>query len=189
MSWLTVAGLLASAGSVLFLVTPVFTSRGVYQLPPEERVAHARDHPGLMGLQNTLLAIAAFLAAAGFVAWSVHSRDQGSPWLHMLGAAAFLAGAVAMGFFSRQFHRDPASYHLADRISLAGRIYFALTIGATGVYGVLFLQAAVPNWLGYVSLVVAAAMAVGLWRIGGKDLPPQPFYLVTLTAGIVFLLL
>ena len=139
-----------------------------------------------MRLQNNLLPAAGFLTSGGYLVWSVRAHEQGPLWVHWLGGAMLLGGAVAMAFFYRQFHRDPASYHLSDRIALPGAIYFILTIGAMAVYGVLFLLEPVPDWLGYASLVVATAMAVGLWRIGGKGLPPQPFYLVTLTAGIVF---
>lgn len=187
MSLVAYGGMATIVGPLLFLITPFITSRGIYQLEPHERVQFVHTYRGRFALQTMLVSLGCVLPSIGFVLWSLEFGNEGPLVLHFLAGASFLLGAILLCVFFYQEYDDPASYYLADKISWPGYAYFWLTVAAFVLYGILFLQTRVADWLGYLSMLVAAGMAVGIWRIGGKDLPPQPFYLVTLIAGILFL--
>ena len=187
MSLLLPAGIIATVGSTLFLLTPMFTSSGLYQMTAEKRMEFVEANPGPIRLQNTLLSLGGFLPAVGYLLWTFAFREQGTLWLHVLGAASLLVGAVFLAVYFYQLYRDPGSYYLARKVSWSGKAYFTLTELAFVLYGILFLQTDFPDWLGFLSIAAAVGMLVWFLVVGLTDLPPQPFFLVTLVAGIVFL--
>lgn len=180
------SGITVIAGSVLFLAVPFLTS-SLYQLTPEEQVAYVETHRSLVVIQNTLLALGGILVAAGYVLWSLHVRNQVISWLNWLAVVAFGLAAVALGGFFFQTTQDPASYYLAENISWVGTAYFVAASVGFVAYGLLFVSAGTGTWLGYLSVATGVGMFIALLAIGGKDLPPQPFFLVALIAGVVFL--
>ena len=187
MSLLLPAGILAIVGSILFLLTPMFTSRGLYEMTAEKRMEYVEANPGPIRLQNILLSLGGFLPAVGYLLWTLTFREQGALWMHVLGAASLLVGAVLLAVYFYQLYRDPKTYYQAKKVTWPGKAYFVLIELAFILYGVLFIQTDFPNWLGFLSIAVAVGMLVWLLVVSWIDLPPQPLFLVTLIAGIVFL--
>ncbi len=181
------AGVSVVIGSVVFLVVP-FLTPGLYQLSPEERVSYVLANRSVVVTQNTLLAAAGIAVAVGFALWSLHAKDHVNGVLNWSAAIVLVLSAIALAVFFFQTTKDPESYYLAEAISPVGTSYFVLASLAFALYGLLFIQAGTGNWLGYLSIVAGVLMLIALLAIGGKDLPPQPFFLVSLTAGIVFLI-
>lgn len=186
MDILKLSGVAAIVGSLLFLIVP-FLTPGLYQLSPEQRVQFLEANRSTVLFQNISLIIAGFLVAGAFVAWSTQLGDEAPGFLWKSGSALMVLAAIFLGLFFWQTTRDPASYHLADSMSLPGNLYFIAAIGAFAIYSFLFIWSSIPNWLGYLTGLVTALMLLGFLFIGGKDLPPQPFFLVSLIAGMVFL--
>ena len=179
------SGITVIAGSVLLLVVPLFAS-SLYQLTPEEQVAYVETHRSLVVIQNTLLALGGILVAAGYVLWSLHVRNQVASWPNWLAVVAFGLAAVALSGFFFQTTQDPASYYLAESISWVGNAYFVAASVGFVAYGLLFLSTGTGTWLGYLSVATGVGMFIALIVIGGKDLPPQPFFLVSLITGVIF---
>ncbi len=188
MSALQTAGLLATVGSVIFLVAPMFASSGLYKRSPEERVSYVRDRAASVRVQNTWLSIAGLLVAVGFVLWSVDARGVVEDWLNYTAAGVIGLSAVFLAVFFYQTTIDPASYYTAERISWVGNTYFLLASAGFVLYGFAFMQALTPDWVGWFSIGVAVLMLIGFAIIGGKDLPPQPYFLISLVSGVVFLI-
>ncbi len=181
-----ISGVVAITGSLLFLIVP-FLTPGLYQLSPEERVRFLEANRSTVLLQNISLVVAGFLVAGAFVAWSSQLGDEVPDVLWKSGSVLMVLAAIFLALFFWQTTQDPSSYHLADTISLPGNLYFIAAIAAFGIYSVLFIRTSIPNWLGYLSGLVTALMLLGFLLVGGKDLPPQPFFLISLIAGVVFL--
>lgn len=179
------AGLSVAIGSVVFLVVP-FLTPALHRLSPEERVSYVLANRGVVVTQNTLLAAAGVAVAVGFALWSFDAKDEVNGVLNWSAAIVFALSAITLAVFFFQTTQDPESYYVAETISPVGSSYFVLTSLAFALYGILFIQAETGNWLGYLSIASGILMLVALLAIGGKDLPPQPFFLVSLTAGIVF---
>ena len=187
MNLLLPAGILAIVGSILFLLTPMFTSRGLYEMTAEKRLEFVEANPGPIRLQNILLSLGGLLPAIGYLLWTVAFREQGTLWMHVLGAASMLIGADFLAVYFYQLYRDPKTYYQAKKVTWPGKAYFVLIEPAFVLYGILFLQTEFPDWLGFLSIAAAVGMLVWFLVVGLIDLPPQPFFLVTLIAGIVFL--
>ncbi len=188
MGGLALAGGIVVAGSLLFLITPFVGSAGQYQRSPEERVAFVRARATRVLVRNGLTALGAVLVAVGYLWWSLESRDDATVWLNVLAAASLTGATIFIAVFFAQTTARPESYHLADRVTWVGDAALVLLVVAFVAYGALFVEGPVPDWLGWLSIVVGLGMAIAHVRIGGKDLPPQPYYLTTLVVGVVFVL-
>ena len=165
----------------------MFGSSGLYQLAVEERLSYVKERASSVARQNTILAVGGFLAAGGYVLWSVDQAGVVADSLNYSAAAVFALSAVFLAIFFYQTTINPESYYTADRISWVGNVYIVLASAGMVLYGLVFIAAMTPDWVGWVSIGVSVLMLIGLLVIGGKDLPPQPYFLVTLTTGIIFL--
>lgn len=111
-----------------------------------------------------------------------------SPWLIWLTVTAYILGAIVWAIFMFQRTVDPASLFTSYAFSPLTIALVGLSVIGLLLYGILFLQAGYPSWLGVGTIA-------GMALIGGAALlfpaqffasfPPQVFYLFTLVAGIV----
>ena len=187
MSVTQIAGLIVVVGSLLFLVTPFVGSASLYRLAPEDRMAWIEGHSRTVAIQNSLVAIGSVMVAVGYVTWSIETVSL-TGWINATAAITIALAAASTAAFFYQTTKSPESYHVADHISEVGYASFVLMSAAAVLYGVLFLQAATPDWVGLLSIVVGAFMGGALVIAGGKELLPQPYYVVTLVAGALFLI-
>lgn len=99
-------------------------------------------------------------------------------------ALCFLGGALIWFASSaaQAVDRDPgrAAPHPARR-----GVAVLLISAALALYGLVFINSATPNWIGYSLLLCAAAFLPGLSL---RILPPTAFYFEMLLAGSIFLL-
>jgi hypothetical protein len=135
-------------------------------------------------MSQAAFGLGALITAAGLLLLTLDIGDSASVILNYGAAAAMVIGAGLWAVVTYQRAVDPETMfadYLGSRPMWA---YFVLTEIALALYGIVFLQSDVANWLGYMSFVVAAVMAVGALTIP-EWLPPQIIYLLTLIAGIV----
>jgi len=185
------AGYLLIAGFVSVLVASFVGPPKLYQEPESEtRLALIADHPTRWAASNLFFALGGLVTAAGLALFSLQLRGSVSTWLIGLGATAYILGTIVWAIFMVQRTINPASLFTSYAFSPLTVALLGLTVIGLLLYGVIFLQAGYPGWLG-------VGMIAGMTLIGGpalffpaqffKSFPPQILYLFTLIAGIVML--
>jgi hypothetical protein len=185
------AGVLLILGFVFVLVASIVGPPRLYQEPNSEvRLEIIANFPTRWTVSNLFFALGALVTAAGLTLFALQLRESVSPWLIWLAVAAYILGAIVWVIFMFQRTVNPASLFTSYAFSPLTVALVGLSVTGLLLYGILFLQAGYPGWLGVGTIA-------GMALIGGAALlfpaqffasfPPQVFYLFTLVAGIVVL--
>lgn len=183
------AGVLLILGFVFVLVASIVGPPRLYQEPESEvRLEIIANYPTRWAASNLFFALGALVTAGGLALIALQLRGSVSPWLLGLGAAAYLLGAIVWAIFMFQRTVNPASLFTSYAFSPLTVALVWLSVTGLLLYGILFLQAGYPGWLGVGTIA-------GMALIGGAALlfpaqffasfPPQVFYVFTFVAGIV----
>jgi hypothetical protein len=184
-------GVLLILGFVFVLVASIVGPPRLYQEPNSEvRLEIIANFPTRWAVSNLFFALGALVTAAGLTLFALQLRGSVSPWLIWLAVATYILGAFVWVIFIFQRTVDPSSLFTSYAFSPLTVALVGLSVTGLLLYGILFLQAGYPGWLGVGTIA-------GMALIGGAALlfpaqffasfPPQVFYLFTLVAGIVVL--
>ncbi|HEX6306408.1 MAG TPA: hypothetical protein VFZ76_19565 [Anaerolineales bacterium] len=185
------AGFLLIAGFVSILIASMVGPPRLYQEPESEtRLQIIANHPTRWAAANLFFALGGLVTAGGLTFFSLGLRGSVNMWLVGLSAVAYILGAIIWAAFMYQRTVNPASLFTSYAFSPLTVALLGLIVIGLLLYGVVFLQAGYPGWLGI-------GMIAGMALIGGAALlfptrffeafPPQVLYLFTLIAGIVML--
>jgi hypothetical protein len=178
------AGILLITGILFLIIGGVVAPPGIYREQDlEVRLRIIDNHQSRWTTNNILGALGVLATAAGFLTLSIHLWDTQTRALVLAGAVMFVAAAVSMSIQSYLRASNPAVY-LAG-VSLLEYAWIGLTMAGVLTYGILFIQADYPAWLGYLSIGGAALLAIGTVLINFAV--GEVVYLVTLVTGIVLL--
>jgi hypothetical protein len=181
-------GFLLIAGFASILIASFVGPPRLFQEPASEtRLAIIAQHPTRWIASNVFYALAGIATAIGLALFSLHLRGSINAWINGLAAAAYILGTVVWVILMIIRTVNPAPYFSNYHFSPLTVALVLLTVIGLLLYGVVFLQASYPLWLG-------AALVAGMALIGGWALlfpsqfygsfPPQILYLFTLAAGI-----
>ena len=191
MATLDLSGYILIAGFALVVIASLVGPNEVYTAPDgDARLEIIAQNKGRWTATNLIWAVASLVTAAGMLLLTISLREEQSPWLLYSGAIVFIIGAVVWSFFLYQRNTDPAGYLYTTPPAPSSLVFVWATIIALALYGVAFLQGGFPNWLGYFILPSMALLVLGLVFFFDRfyaSFPPQLFYLLTLTIGIVAL--
>lgn len=179
------------AGFVFIIVASSIGPPRLYQEPDSKaRLEIIANHRTRWTASNLCFAFGGLVTAAGLALFSLQLRGSVSAWLIGPAVAAYTLGAIVWAIFMYQRTVDPSSLFTSYAFSPLTVALLALTVIGLLLYGVVFLQAGYPGWLGVGTIV-------GMVLIGGAALffptrffesfPPQVLYVFTLVAGIVML--
>lgn len=189
MSQQQLAGLLLVAGFVFVLLASFVGPPRLYQeRESETRLEIIANHPTRWATSNLFFALGGLVTAGGLALFALQLRGSVSSWLLGLAAAAYILGAIVWAIFMYQRTVDPASLFTSYAFSPLTVALVVLSVTGLLLYGIIFLKAGYPGWLGVGTIA-------GMALIGGAALlfpaqffasfPPQVFYLFTFVAGIV----
>lgn len=130
---------------------------------------------------NFVGALGVLSTATGFVILSLHLWGAQNKALLVLGTAAFVISGLAIALQSYLRVADPVA-QLAGEAVLDQIGFYTLLIGVF-IFGLIFLQAGYPAWLGYLSL--GAAVLLGLGAAFSNLALAEVAYILPLIAGIV----
>jgi hypothetical protein len=148
-----------------------------------ELIEQYRPRYNIAQLLNVL---GVLFTAAGFVVLALHLRTVANPWVPILGAAAFVGGTIlGLVFIYRQTTDTRNAY--SGAYSAFETLLYWLWLGGLLLFGVAFLQAGLPAWLGY--LTAGAALAYGIFFLvtGAGFMAPFLAVLLSLVIAIVLL--
>jgi hypothetical protein len=137
-------------------------------------------------MERALAVLSALLMIVGFCLLASTLQTTGSAWIPVLGAGAIVVGTiVGMHFVYCQTVDPRGGYSGAYRT--AENVAYWLWLAGTLLFGVTFLQADLPAWLGY--LAAGAAIVYGIVFLFTRVGFMTPFLvgLLSLVIGIVLL--
>jgi hypothetical protein len=191
MTAIKIAGLLLILGFLAVAFASSAGPPGLFQEPkPEKRLQLIADHQGRWITSNLLFSLAGILTAAGLLVFSLQLRAEVNGWLNWGAAAAYGLGTLLWVWLMVDRTRNPEPYFLDYSFSPFTAALVALLVIGLLLYGLAFLAAGYPGWLGY-------GLAAGMLLIGALALffpgrffasfPPQLLYLFSLVAGIMMM--
>jgi hypothetical protein len=185
------AAILLILGFVFVLVASFVSPPRLYQEPESEtRLAIIADYPARWIASNVFFVLAGVATAIGLGLFSLHLRGSVNAWVNGLAVAGYSLGTVAWVILVVSRTANPEPYFGAYHFSPFTIALLWLLAGGLLLYGVAFLQAGYPGWLG-VSTIAGMALIGGVALFFPTQFyasfPPQLFYLFTLVAGIVML--
>lgn len=190
MDLLTLAGILMILSFVLIVLNMLLAPPRLYQeTDTEVRLQIIADHRFRWIFAQVTGALGPLLAAIGFLLLAIHFQEVQSSLLLNIGAAAFILGALSMMLYTFQSLSDPGAYLTNTKIAPVEIAGISLTSAGGILFGVIFLQSSIPNWLGYLTIGSAVLLFTYLFLRGSFGyLMVILFYLVTLIVGIVLVL-
>ena len=182
----TLAGLLISLGSVIFILAALFPiSRVFAERNPEVKLALVEDHLAAWRTAQFSFALGSALTVAGLAVLSSYL------WATQALITAWIALAlVALGTFFWIWHvllraSEPEAFFLGEQSAWLFPTFSGLTLAALAAYGLTLLLAGHPAWLG-LFLIGAGVIFAALYLVM-KDLPPLFIYTITLITGVALL--
>jgi len=182
-----IAGLVLVAGVIVFFAA-VAPGPNVYGIQDTTaRLAKLHEHEGAFRLAQAMFSLGAVLVAVGFVILAIWLGDRMDPLIPATGAVAAAVGAVLWTAYMIARATDPEThfgdYGRAPAYAWASFISTALGMAA---FGLVFLDIDGSQWVGILTLVVAAG-AVAFAVLAPQIAPPQLLYLPPLVIGGVLL--
>jgi hypothetical protein len=133
-----------------------------------------------------LAALGILLIAVGFAVLASRLRTVGNAWVPTLGAAAFVVGAISGALFPYRQTTDPLSAYQGAYSGMQ-TLYYWLALAGLLLFGIAFLQAGLPAWLGYVTAGAALVYGVVFLVSGAGFLTPALVSLLSLVIAIILL--
>ena len=184
-----VAGLVMIAGFGLFVSGfSVGPPRIFEETELEARLWIIGEHPSRWKLVMWLGGLQPLVTAFGFLLLSVSLLGRQSTLLLAMGAASFIVAGVFVAAGIRGNIANPGAY--LDRASQSPQTvgYLLLTALAGIIYGMVFLRADLPDWLGYITLGSAALVPLlAIFKSSVAYSTIMAFYFVTFVVGFVLL--
>jgi hypothetical protein len=192
MEQISVAGMLLISGFLLVMAASFAGPPRLYQeANSQEQLQLIEEYPNRWLASNVLFALAGLATAVGLILFTFSSQGEGSALISWLAALAYALGTLFWIFFLANRFQDPAQLFENYSFSPFTVALFGLLIIGLLLYGIAFLQAGYPGWLGYGTaglVTVIGLLAVVIPGTFFKWFPPQTLYFFTLAAGIALLI-
>ncbi|MDP9439086.1 MAG: hypothetical protein M3P49_10115, partial [Actinomycetota bacterium] len=178
-----VAAIILLVDSVLFVIAAFMPVSRVFVEPsPAAKLEIITSNRAAWSASQLLFGLGASIAAIGLGFVAYHLRGTpGAVWIH-IGPAAVILGAVFWDGHVYLRAVDPEGSVEGRLIGWLFAAYALLTQFGLLAFGVAYLQAGYPAWLGGVT--VGGAVIFFIVYLVFKDIPPFVYYILTFVAGI-----
>jgi len=181
------SAILLIAGFVVLMVASLLGPRGIYQTSdPSERVQIVEENMTSWKITQSLTGLGLLLTAAGFFVLNTRLYTMGNAWVPTLGAAAMVVGAISAALFLYRQTTDPLSAFEGAYSGMQTLAYWLWLAGLL-LFGVSFLQAGLPAWLGYLTAGAALVYGIVFLVSGAGFLTPFLVALLSLVIAIILL--
>jgi hypothetical protein len=181
------SAILLIAGFAVLMVASLLGPQGIYQTSdPSERVQIVEENMTSWKITQSLTGLGLLLTAVGFAVLASRLRRMGNAWVPTLGAAAMVVGAISAALFLYRQTTDPLSA-FEGAYSGMQTLYYWLTLAGLLLFGVSFLQAGLPAWLGYLTAGAAIVYGIVFLVSGAGFLTPFLVALLSLVIAIILL--
>ena len=178
-----VGAIILLVGSVLFVTAAFMPVSRVFAEPnPAAKLEIIAGNRTAWSASQVLFGLGASIAAIGLGLVAHHLRPTpGAVWAYV-GLAAVILGAVLWDGHVYLRAADPEGFVEGRLIGWLFPAYALLTQFGLLAYGVAYLRAGYPAWLGGVTVAGAVIFFIILFVL--KDIPPFFYYVLTFIAGI-----
>ena len=186
MSTERVAAIILLVGSVLFIIAAFMPVSRVYVEPtPAAKLEIITSNRTAWTASQVLFGLGASIAAIGlgFVAYHLRTAP-GAVWVY-IGLAAVILGAVLWDGLVYLRAIDPEGFVEGRLIGWPFPVYTLLTQVGLLAFGVAYLRAGYPAWLG--GITVGGAVIFFIVYLVFRDIPPFVYYVLTFMTGIVLM--
>jgi hypothetical protein len=183
MSTERVAAIILIVGSVLFIIAAFMPVSQVYVVPtPAAKLEIITSNRTAWSASQLLFGLGASLAAIGLGLVAYHLRGTpGAVWVY-IGLAAVILGAMLWDGHVYLRAIDPEGFVEGRLIGWLFPAYALLTQLGLLAFGVAYLRAGYPAWLG--GITVGGAVIFFIVYLIFRDIPPFVYYILTFIAGI-----
>jgi hypothetical protein len=183
MSTERVAAIILLVGSVLFIIAAFMPVSYVFaEASPVAKLEIIASNRTAWSTSQVLFGLGASIAAIGLGFVAHHLRGTpGAVWAY-IGLAAVILGAVLWDGHVYLRAVDPEGFVEGRLIGWLFPAYALLTQLGLLAFGVAYLRAGYPAWLGGVT--VGGAVIFFIVYLVFKDIPPFVYYILTFIAGI-----
>lgn len=175
------------AGFAVMALGFAFGLPGIYQtedLAERVRIIEEKRTRWITG--QSLTALGVLLMAAGFAVLAFRLRAEVNALVPGLGAAAMVVAAISAALFVYRQTTDPLSTYQGAYSGMQ-TLYYWLTVAGLVLFGVAFLRAGLPAWLGYLTAGAALVFGVLVFVTGSSFLTPGLVTLLSLLIAIILL--
>ena len=186
MSTERVAAIILLVGSVLFIIAAFMPVSRVYAEPSQAaKLEIITSNRTAWSASQVLFGLGASIAAIGLGFVAHHLRGApGAVWAY-IGLAAVILGAVLWDGLVYLRAVDPEGFVEGRLVGWLFPAYTLLTQVGLLAFGVSYLRAGYPAWLGGVT--VGGAIIFFIIYLVFRDIPPFVYYILTFIAGIVLM--
>ncbi len=187
MSTERVAAIILLAGSILFIIAAFMPVSRVFAEPSQAaKLEIITSNSTSWTASQVLFGLGASIAAIGLGFVAYHLRGTpGVVWAY-IGLVAVVLGAVFWEGHVYLRAVDPESFVAGRLIGWLFPAYALLTQLGLLAFGVAYLRAGYPAWLG--GITVAGAVIFFIIYLVFRDIPPFVYYILTFIAGIRLML-
>jgi hypothetical protein len=182
-----VAAIILLVGSVLFIIAAFMPVSRVFAEPSQAaKLEIIASNRRAWSASQVLFGLGASIAAIGlgFVAYHLRTTP-GAVWAY-IGLAAVILGAVLWDGHVYLRAIDPEGFVEGRLMGWLFPAYALLTQFGLLVFGVAYLRAGYPAWLG--GITVGGAVIFFIVYLIFKDIPPFVYYILTFIAGVRLML-
>ena len=191
------SAILLIAGFVAMLFGTVLLPPGLYDTEGKRRQLSDRPDPNSQAelidqyrarynFAQLLNALWIVLITVGFALLASQLRMGKNAWIPVVGAVVFVVGSISGGIFLYRQTTDTLNAY-SGAYSTFETLAYWLWLGGLLLFGVAFLQAGLPAWLGYVT--AGAALAYGIFFLVSRAGFITPFLVSFLGIVIAIVLL
>lgn len=187
MSTERLAAIILIVGSVLFMIAAFMPVSRVFVEPsPAAKLEIITTNRTAWSASQVLFGLGASIAAIGLIFVAYHLRGTpGAVWAY-IGLVAVILGAVFWDGHVYLRAVDPEGFVEGRLIGWLFPAYALLTQLGLLAFGVAYLRAGYPAWLG--GITVGGAVIFFIVYLVFKDIPPFVYYVLTFIAGIRLML-
>ena len=171
-----IAGILIILGFITFWFGNLYSPPGVYsETDAELRLEATEKYPVRWALSQGLGGVGIAVIFLGLLVLSIKLSGEYSLAITYFPAALNIVAVILVSFYLYQYISDPVSIWEGNARAQLLVATLILVMIAGILYGILFLQAGLPQWLGYLT-VGYCLLAVPVFII----FRPPPFYVISL---------
>jgi hypothetical protein len=183
-AFLLIAGFAAMVLS--FLLGPPGMAQTFRPPDPHRRIQIIEEYKTRWNISQLLIGLSILVTAIGFAVLAMRLSTLVNAWVPGLGAAAILVGTIPVTLFIYRQTTDPLGSYEGAYTGMV-TLYSWLAMAGLLLFGVTFLQAGLPAWLGYLTGGAAIVYTIFFLVTGNGWLAPFLVALLGLVTAIVLL--
>lgn len=189
METIRVAGVLIIAGFIVFWIGNIYSPPGVYQqTDPDLRLQAVNKHPSRWAVSQGLGGVGIAIIMLGLLLYALQFNQQHGPWLTLLPIGLNIIASIFVAVWLVGYITDPVPVFAGIGRSWLITAAATMMLVAAVLYGLLFLRAGFPTWIGYLTAGYGILALIALFVAHPPDFYVISIYYFVLLAPAVVMI-